>query len=152
MAETTTTTADTTTTTTINTLLRKTFSTSTPEEVAFVYYPKDQIDSKIFKIRFGESKVDEEGVTYSLTKSDLLHCFAGKTPKLEKYSWSLVIPPCSMKNITSIVTPSIPAHTSQDQVTATFIPEHASKTTGMTVVHFYDEIVAETFKNRLEEQ
>ena len=137
--------------TTLNTLLRKTFATSTPDEVAFVYYPKDQIDSKIFNSRFGESKVDEEGVTYSLTKSDLLYCFAGKTPKLEKYSWSLVIPPCAAKNITSIVTPSIPPHKSEDQVTVTYIPEHASKTKGMTVVHFYDEMVAEKFKNQLEE-
>ena len=137
--------------TTLNNLLRKTFTTSTPEEVAFVYYPKDQINSTIFNVRFGESKVDEEGVMYSLTKSDLLHCFAGKTPKLEKYSWSLTIPPCAVKNITSVVTPSIPSHNSQDRVTATYIPQHLSKTTGMTVVHFYDEMVAEMFKNRLED-
>ena len=134
----------------INTLLRKTFATSTDDEVAFVYYPKNQLDPAIFRMRFGVSEVEDEGVTYSLTKSDLLHCFGEGTPTLKKYSWILSIPPCAEKSITSVVAPSNPPHSSQDLVTATYAPSFTSVTTGMTVVHFYNEEEAEKFKRRLE--
>ena len=134
----------------LNTLLRNTFASSTPDEAAFVYYPKNQLDPKIFRMRFGVSEADDEGVIYSLTKIDLLHCFKENTPKLYKFSWILSIAPCAEKSITSVVAPSNPPHASHDLVTATYAPEYTSMTTGMTVVHFYDECEAERFKKRLE--
>ena len=134
----------------LNMLLRKTMVTSRPDEVAFVYFTKDRIDKNIFAARFGDKELEEDGVTYSMTKSDLDTCFKGRTPELGKCSWVMSITPMAARAITSIFVPSIPAHTQNDVVITRFAPAFASETNGMTVVHFIREQDADEFKQRLE--
>ena len=134
----------------LNLLLRKTMTTFRPDEVAFVYFTKDRIDKNIFAARFGDKELEEDGVTYSMTKSDLDTCFKGRTPELSKCSWVMSITPCAARIITSISVPSIPAHTQNDVVITRFAPAFAAETNGMTVVHFIREEDADEFKQRLE--
>ena len=132
-------------------LLRKTLATSTPDEVAFIYFPKERINKSIFFSRYGNSEIEDDGVTYSLTKEKLLRCFKTKTPNVAKFrNWTLSIPPCADRTITSIAIPSDPAHNKYDDVTAAYLPECRAETAGMTVVHFLSEDEADAFKRHIE--
>jgi hypothetical protein len=131
-------------------LLRKTMVTFRPDEVAFVYFTKDRVDKNIFAARFGDKELEEDGVTYSLTKADLNTCFKCRTPELSKFSWVMSITPCAARVITSISVPSIQAHTQNDVVITRYAPAFAAATNGMTVVHFIREEDANEFKRRLE--
>ena len=132
-------------------LLRKTIATSKPDEIAFIYIPKERVDRLILAARYGTDEIEEDGVTYSLTKEKLNTCFQKKTPSIIKLSrWVLSIPPCSDKIITSVAIKSDPAHSMHDAVTAVHLPNRVSETAGMTVVHFFNEADADEFRQRLE--
>ena len=133
-------------------VLRNTLLTFRPDEVAFVYIPKERINKDIFTTRFGQQETEEDGVTYSLTESDLQKCFgaqASSTP-LFKCNWVMSITPLAARTITSVAFPSDPLHTSQDNVIALNAAEHAEATVGMMLVHFIREKDANAFKSRLE--
>jgi hypothetical protein len=135
----------------VNILLRKTIATSKPDEVAFIYIPKERVDRLILAARYGTDEIEEDGVTYSLTKEKLNMCFRKKTQSITKLSsWVLSIPPCSDKTITSVALESDPAHSMHDAVTAVHLPGRVSETVGMTVVHFFKEADADEFRRRLE--
>ena len=134
----------------LRTLLRKTMATSRPDEVAFIYIPKERVDKLILVARYGTDEIEEDGVTYSLTKEKLNMCFQKKTPSITKLSsWVLSIPPCSDKTITSVAIESDPTHSMHDAVTAAHLPNRVSETVGMTVVHFFNEADADEFRQRL---
>ena len=132
-------------------LLRKTIATSTQDEVAFIYFSKERIDKTVLTARFGTSEIEDDGATYSMTKEKIQFCFRTKTSAITKLgSWTLSIPPCAERTITSVALPSDPVHSMQDAVTVFHIPARAAETVGMTVVHFYSEEEADAFKQRLE--
>ena len=128
----------------------KTIATSTADEVAFIYVPKERIDKEIFKRRFGSSEVENDGVTYSMTKPKLHFCFRGPTPTLDKYSWVMSVPPYADRMMTAVAIPSSTTHNTPDGIIATFTPEHAAQTAGMTLIHFYKETDAAEFQASLE--
>ncbi len=134
----------------LNILLRKTLATSTPDEVAFIYVPKERINKRVYMERFGSAEVQDDGVTYSLTKEKLMFCFRSGTQTISKLgSWALDVTPCTGRTMTSVALPSSLVHAMEDLVTAIYIPERAAGTVGMTVVHFYSEEEADTFIQRL---
>ena len=132
-------------------LLRKTIATSKPDEIAFIYIPNERVDRLILAARYGTDEIEEDGVTYSLTKEKLHICFQKKTSSITKLSsWILSIPPCSDKTITSVAIESDPAHFTHDAVTAVHLPNRVAETVGMTVVHFFNEADADEFRQRLQ--
>ena len=133
----------------LNALLRKTLATFRPEEVAFVYIPKEQIDKTIFSRRFGQMEADENGVTYSLTKSDLDKCFSAQKPSVQKFSWIVSISPIAARIITSVAVPDSSNKTC-DLVIAFYAPAFTASTVGTTVVHFIEEEEANAFVQRLQ--
>ena len=130
-------------------LLRKTLATFRPDEVAFVYIPKERIDETIFSRRFGQMEADENGVTYSLTKSDLDKCFSTKKPSVKKFSWIVSVSPLTARYITSIAVPDVSDKTC-DPVIALYAPAFSAATVGTTVVHFIMETEANAFVQRLQ--
>jgi hypothetical protein len=136
----------------LHTLLRKTLVTFRQDEVAFVYIPKERIDRDIFSHRFGpEQEADENGVTYSLTKSDLARCFHVYKPSLHKSQWIISISPCAARVITSVAVPMTEApSTTSDLVIALNAPAFEAHTIGATVVHFIEEREADEFIQRLQ--
>lgn len=134
-------------------LLRKTFATLEQGEIAFIHMPKERLDKKIFAMRFGTTDLEEHGVTYSLTKQKLYICFPKTETGVEVTrlgKWTLIIPPCAERAMTSIAVPSSLNHTLRDEITALYLPDHADTTRGMTVIHFTDDDEAEAFKQHLE--
>jgi hypothetical protein len=133
----------------LNTLLRTTLATKEADETCFIYTPKERIDPKIFKARYGESVVEDDGVTYSFNQSKINMCFKKKTTPVPTISWTLSITPFSDQTIHSVMTPSDPTHTTRDLIISTYVPEHAASSAGMMVVHFFGASEAEEFVNRL---
>ena len=138
----------------LNNLLRKTFATATADEVCFIYTPKERIDKEIFAARFGQAEVQDDGVTYSFDKMKLQRCFGNKAPTpplLIAGPWTLSIAPCTERQITSVVVPSTPAHTMQDLIITTYVPDiDPATTTSTTVVHFFNAGDAHAFKQSVE--
>jgi hypothetical protein len=133
----------------LNTLLRKTLITKTPDETCFIYTPKERIDPVIFETRYGGSVIEDGGVTYSFSQSKINMCFRKKTAPLPTISWTLSISPFSEQTIHSVMTPSDPAHMERDLILSTYVPEHAASSAGMMVVHFFGAKEAEEFVHRL---
>ena len=130
----------------LNVLLRKTLATATADEICFMYVPKERINPEIFSARFGNSEVEDDGVTYSLNKRKLHLCFKNPTI-VANFSWTLSIPPCAERAITSVAVGAA-AHSTQDHVTATYAPTHTASTVGTTVLHFYRQQEADAFMRR----
>jgi hypothetical protein len=128
----------------LNLLIRKTLSSATADEICFIYVPKERINKDIFAARFGDAEVEDDGVTYSFDKRKLQLCFKNPVP-VTSFSWTLSITPYAERSITSVTTVTTPAHNTQDHVTATYAPEHAAATVGMTVLHFFRKADAEEF-------
>ena len=137
----------------ITALLRKTLATSTPDEVAFIYVPKERINKHIFKTRFGDFELNDDGATYCLTKEKLYVCFKKtETPSAPSKlgSWTLNIPPCAVRTMTSVSIEGNQVHSINDEITARYIPERAAETVGKTVIHFFDAEEAEAFMRYME--
>jgi hypothetical protein len=141
----------------ITALLRKTLATSTPDEVAFIYVPKERINKRILRTRFGAFEIDDDGATYCLTKDKLYVCFQKtETPTSSSSapsmlgSWTLNIPPCAVRTMTSVSIDGNQVHSINDEVTARYIPERAAETVGKTVIHFFDAGEAEAFMRYME--
>jgi hypothetical protein len=136
----------------LNGLVRKTLATFRQDEVAFVYIPKERINADIFTRRFGPGQeADENGVTYSLTRADLVTCFSAQKPSVKKINWIVCIPPIAARVITSVAVPmsDSPSKTS-DLVIALNAPAFAACTIGTTVVHFIQDNEADAFIQRLQ--
>jgi hypothetical protein len=134
----------------LNLLMRKTFATATPNEVCFIHVPKERVDKRIFNARFGYDRdIEDDGVTYSFNKSKLQQLFTLKppaSPNTTTIRWTLSIPPCTERNIVTVVLDMAPAHSTQELVIATYVPHHAAETTGKMAVHFFEEDAAAEFK------
>ena len=129
-------------------LLRQTFVTATPDEVCFVYTPKERIHKTIFENRFGNSVIESHGVTYSLTRKQLRLCFKDPPVAATTVHWTASIPPCAERAMVSVfmpVTAETPVHSMLDHVISVFAPEHAAESVGRTVVHFWRQEEADLF-------
>ena len=134
----------------MNGLLRKTLATFRPDEVAFVYIPKEKIDTTIFSRRFGpDQEADENGVTYSLTRTDLDKCFKSQKQPIKKINWIASVSPTAVRMITSIALPNS-SNTTSDQLITFYAPAFAASTIGTTVVNFIQEHEADAFVQRLQ--
>ena len=135
----------------LNTLLRQTIATTTADEVCFIYIPNERINSTIFATRFGNAEVEGDGVTYSLDKTKLeLSLKSATAPLAMMHSWTLSVTPFAERTITSVAVPAQHKNPAPDRVIATFLPELAAQTVGMTVVHFFERGEAEAFKQGVE--
>ena len=141
----------------IENLLRRALATTIPDETCFVYFPPEEICfSPETRERIEECtsilpaiETDCAGIIYTMTKERFQYiiqeCLPGDFYPLPVSAWVISIVPCAARSIFSVAVPSARTHMRLDNVIATYMPDDAEQTRGMTVVHFFSRDEAEAF-------